>query len=178
MKNLIRLLSLGFILSLCSCAAMKQQWVDTHCAKEDAYAEGMNAARSAKPMDVQGYSICSPDSKDAIMASYREGYENGLKEVQASTPTQPTTIIIQGNMPSHFNHRENWRCQVDAWGTYFDATGTTKEEAQARAEARFENEACTNPRSALVSKTMFSNCSDRSVMHGFANQKMSCVPIE
>ncbi len=176
MKNTSTLLLfLCMAMNLISCAQMKKNWIDSNCNKEEAYANGMNEARARRPMNIQIYNTnCPADNKPAILESYRTGYENGLKVLEATPP--PTTIVIQG-ATHEYDHHSDYKCFTDFYGTHFEGLGENEEEARQRARERFHNEVCVRNETSITAKTIFNKCADHGSMDGFFKIKTTCVRL-
>jgi hypothetical protein len=53
---------------------MLKSWQDSHCSYDAAYSDGMNAGRGSQNADASPYGQCMPETRDAAMRGYREGY--------------------------------------------------------------------------------------------------------
>ena len=67
-----------------SCAAMLQQWQQSNCNYDAAYAAGMNAQKVNAAADPTPYGQCPSDSRPLAMRGYNEGYQASAQvQVQA-----------------------------------------------------------------------------------------------
>ncbi len=150
-------------IGLGSCASMIKDWVGRNCNKQEAYAHGMNESRAHHPMNISLYNeYCAPEQKEEIMASYRSGYNDGLKAA-------PTTIIVQAPRP-------HARCRTDFFGTPFEADGDNEGAAREHTREKFLAEVCTRGDTGNTARGIFSNCTDINAMNGFFNTKTHCFP--
>lgn len=75
------------------------QWKRENCHYDGAYANGMNEARSGKPMNTHQYvGVCPAELEAEILEGYREGYTVGLQArplSQDGGSSQPTRVRVE-----------------------------------------------------------------------------------
>jgi hypothetical protein len=88
--------------SLCSCAAMEENYRETYCNYDGSYRRGYNDARYYRPMDVYESSSCLPEQKVAADRGYADGYRAAVaaRSGVVIVPAQPVMAAPPAGYPA------------------------------------------------------------------------------
>ena len=142
---------------LASCAAMRPSTLQ-NCSREAALAHGVKEGASSHKADLSFLPSCSPESRGAALAAYREGFKSGrssrIREKrepsaqetaeegeeqssgEAEAPLDAATmagLLLPGSLKEVA--AVSWVCEVEAESKVFTGVGVTRDEALGSARA-------------------------------------------
>ena len=131
MKKILALSSL-VLLTLSSCAGLKQAYIEEECNVTASQRKGMVDARYGRPPRTEDYNLCADSDRNSVVSAYLEGYEAAVSR-RSSTEGDGgavTVNITQGKSG------QPWNCEVTVSDDEYSGNGPTEKKTRAAVVAQ------------------------------------------